>query len=199
VGRGGRGGRLLRIPLPFFLFDHVARRAVDLSHQPLHAARLDQRRRRLRLRIVLGGATLEADQAGDLVFLGLRLMHPRAGAGRARAQAAAIDLDGYHVRHGSHPRRQLVLALPCHLVVAVRGQFGAELGGEAADVARADRDAGQADGVGGGLVGVQAGGGVEDGRQHGRAVVMAVEAEHRAEGGKSPAGRRDSDRRARGK
>ena len=46
-------------------------------HQPLYSSRLEERLGRLRLWVLLVYLTLQADQAGDLVFLVLFVMHPR--------------------------------------------------------------------------------------------------------------------------
>jgi hypothetical protein len=56
-----------------------------LLHQALDAARHQEARRRLRLRVVRGDRALQGDQAGDLVLLVLRVMHPRPGSGGAGA------------------------------------------------------------------------------------------------------------------
>jgi len=61
-----------RIPL-------LTRLAGHLLHQPLDAARQQERRRRLGLWVLRGDRALEGDQAGDLVLLVLRVADARAG------------------------------------------------------------------------------------------------------------------------
>jgi len=61
---------------------------------------------------------VHADQAGDLVFLGLRLMDAGATARLPCAQAPAIDLHDGYFRRRRHARLELALAPLLHLPVA---------------------------------------------------------------------------------
>ncbi len=176
---------LLRILLPFFLLDHIPWRAVDLPDQPLDPPGLHQRRRRLRLGVFLVAVAGQADQAGDLLFLGLGLMHPGAAARLARAHPPAIDFHGDHLGWLGHPRRQLAPLPPGHLVVAGSGQLQADLSSDRADVTRADLQAGQACSVSGVGVRGQFGGSLSDLEQSRRAVAVAVQTQHGPQGKKS--------------
>jgi hypothetical protein len=154
--------------------------------------RLLKRRRRFRLRVLRGGVAGQADQASDLVLLLLRLMHPRPAARRPGAQPPAIDLDGGD--DGRRRRGPFRLHLPPPvrhgLGIPCGGQFAADEQGQFADVARADRHAGQVQGEGGVREG-EATTGFNDHLQHGGAVAVAVQAPQGPGGGKSPGGSRD--------
>ena len=100
-----------------------------------------ERRRRFRLRVSRAGRGARAEPEGALVFLGLRPLHPRPGAGSPRPQAAAIDFDGRHRRRRGHGRRQAAAAPRGGRLVAQAGQVGAGFLGEALDVAAADAHA----------------------------------------------------------
>src|SRR5262249_59333492 len=82
-----------------------------LLHQPLDAARLEERRRRLGLRVLRTDLAGEGDQAGDLVLLGLRLVDAGAGRLGAGAYAPAIDLDSHDLWRRPHARRGVVAGL----------------------------------------------------------------------------------------
>jgi hypothetical protein len=60
----------------------------------------------------------QAEQTGNLVLLGLGLLHTRADAGLTRPQAAAIDFDHRHRRGRRNLRRQLPAAVLLGLGVA---------------------------------------------------------------------------------
>jgi hypothetical protein len=148
--------------------------AGHLADQPLNPSGLQERGRRFRLRIGGGFGALQRGQAGDLVLLVLGRVNPAAGAGRPRAQAAAIHLDDDRRGRARHPRRQLAAAAFRGLFVTPPGQVGADLVGQFADVAGRDGQAGQAHGEGGVGEGAQPGGGGDDLLQDGRAVAVAL-------------------------
>jgi hypothetical protein len=154
----------------------VPRQAAHLPHQPLDAARLQERRRRLRGRIRRVLVAVQGDQTGDLVLLGLGVVDAPAAAGRARAQPPAVHLDGdgrRGFRDGEHPLPPPPLL---GFIVTDGGQFGADGVGQLLDVACGDGQAGQAQGEGGVAEGMQAGAGGDDLPQDGGTIAVPVEA-----------------------
>lgn len=125
-------------------------------------------------------------------------MHPRAAPGFPREQPTAVHFDRRQFRGAGHLGRQLPLPVLHRVVVAGLGHFDTGLAGQAADVTGADVQVG---GHGQGLrclrEGVERGRQRDDLAQEGRAIAVAVQAEGGPEGGKSPGGSRDSDRKAR--
>jgi hypothetical protein len=174
----------------------LARLPRHLPHQPLDAARQQETRRRLGLRVVRGDHAAEGDQAGDLVLLVLRVVDAGAGGGGAGADAPAIDLDRHHLRRGRHPHRQLVAVL-ARLAVPLLDQFAADLLRQGAHVLRGDGQAGLGQGEGGVGERPQARRQVDDQAQGGGGVAVVIQAQQRPLGGKSLAGRRGSGRPAR--
>ena len=166
-----------RICLFGFLLGQFAGQPLHLLHQPLHPPGLQERRGRLRLRVLVVGRAVQRHQAGDLVLLVLLLVHPGPAAGLPGAQAAAIDLDGDHRRRRRHARLQLAAAVPGGLVIALPGQLAADRAGDALDLAGADLDAGQFQGDGGVGEGAQPCGGLNDLLQQPGAEAVAVQAQ----------------------
>ena len=170
------------------------RRGLDRPHQAGHARVVAERRRRFRLRVSRAGRGARAEPEGALVFLGLRPLHPRPGAGSPRPQAAAIDFDG------RHRRRQAAAAPRGGRLVAQAGQVGAGFLGEALDVAAADAHARHRVHGGGhaGAGGALAGAGDAAAAQV-RGVAVAAPARAGPPGGKIPAaGRAVADGRGAG-
>ena len=164
-----------------------------LPHQTLDTTRLQERRRRLRLRILREHLGLERDQASDLVLLVFRVVNPRSRGGGAGAQPTAIDLDGHQVGGLGHADRQPSASLS-GLGVALLHQFLSGLQGQGADVLRTQGQSGQLQREGGIGERTQAGGGLDDQASGSRAVGVVIEAQQRPLGGKSPADRRDNVR-----
>src|ERR1019366_867272 len=92
---------------------------------------------------------------------------------------------------------QLTTAALGDLLVALVDHLGANLQGDALDVASADRHAGEFQREGGVGEGRQTGGGLGNHLYHGGAIAAAVQTQVGPEGGKSPGGSRDSGRSAR--
>jgi len=124
-----------------FLFGLVCGHPLHLLHQALHPPWLQKRLRRLWLRIRLMHFTFQTHQAGNLVLLVVKVMHPRTATLGAGPQTPTIDLDGDHLRHGGHPGGQFAAAVLDGLFVALLFQFATNLPGEALDVTGTDLDA----------------------------------------------------------
>jgi hypothetical protein len=158
---------------------------------------LEEAGRRLGLRILAVLDAVQRRQASDLVLFVLRLVDAAPLPGRPRPQPAAIDLDDHGRRGLVYPGLQLAAAALVGPRVALPRQVGADLVGQLLRVAGRDRQAGQPHGKGGIGKRVEPGGGGNDLFEDGRGVAVAVKAQARAQGGKSPAGSRDSGRWAR--
>ena len=172
---------------------------LDLLHQTLHSSGQKERCRRLRLRILLVDPAFEGNQASDLVFLALLVMHPPSATRLAAAQTPAIDLDGDHHRRGRHSHRQLAAAAKQDLVVALADQFGANLHSDALDLAGTDLDTGEAECEGGVGKRAQTCGGFDDPVQERGTEVVVIQTQGGAEGEKSRGGSRDSGKPAHGR
>lgn len=154
----------------------TARLPSHLLDQPLDPTRLEEARRRLRLRVFLVLDTRERRQAGDLVLLVLGLVDPAARPGRPRPQPAAIDFDDHRRRGLAHTGRQLAAAPLLGLGIATPRQVSADFGGQLLHVAGRNRQAGQPHGEGGIGKGGEACGGGNDLFEDGRGVAVAVKA-----------------------
>ena len=138
-----------------------------------------------------------ADQASDLVLLGLGFMHPRPGPAPPRAQTAAVHFDHRH-RRGCR-RRQVAAAVALGLLVPTLGQVGPHLLSQTLHVpAGQPHVSADLQGDGDLLERGQAAGERDDAFQQGRGVAMAVQAQGRTQRGKNPGGRPGSGRRVRG-
>ena len=203
--RPARPLRLPRIFQPSLLVSLVRRLGrqprrspVQPLHQPGHAPSVPEGRRRLRLRVLLVATALHAQQAGDLVLLGLGLMHSWPALRRPREQATAIDFDHRQRGRAGHLGGQLPTAVLDGLMITLLCQFGADLVSQATNVAGADAGAAeQTQGQCRLLEGLELGGQLNDLPEPSGAVTVLVQTQRRPEGGKSPAGRWDSDRRVR--
>ncbi len=131
--RHGRVGRCRR---------RRGRRPLELLHQTGHAPAVAERYRWLRLRIDVVGFGTHANQAGDLIFLGLRLLHAGSGPCLPRAQPSAVGLDDCHRRRCRYAAGQLPAAIGRGLLVPLPRQVGTHLLGQTLDVAAADRHVG---------------------------------------------------------
>jgi hypothetical protein len=166
LGLGFRGlGRVRRL----------ARLPRHLLHQPLDAARLQERRRRFGLRVLRTGRAAEGDQAGDLVLLVLGLVDAGAGARGAGADAPAVNLDGHDLRRRRHAHRQLVAVL-IRLAVPLRDQLAADLLRQRARVLRGDGQARLGQGEGGVGEGAQPRRELDDQAQGGGGVTVVIQA-----------------------
>ncbi len=175
--------RRVRRRLPF-----VGRRrlALELPHQARHPAGVAERRRRLRLRVGGVDVAAHADQASDLVLLGLGFMHPRPGPAPPRAQTAAVHFDDRH-RRGCR-RRQVAAAVALGLLVPTLGQVGPHLLSQTLDVPAGQPHVGaDLQGDGDLLERGQAAGERDDAFQQGRGIAMAVQCRAGRRGKKIPA------------
>ncbi len=131
--RHGRVGRCRR---------RRGRRPLELLHQTGHAPAVAERHRGLRLRVAVVGVRTHTDQTGDLILLGLRLLHAGSGPCLPRAQPSAVGLDDCHRRRCRHAAGQLPAAIGRGLLVPLPRQVGTHLLGQTLDVAAADRHVG---------------------------------------------------------
>ncbi len=107
-------------------------------HQANHAARVAEGGGRLRLGIGRVTGAVHAQQAGDLVFLGLSLMHPRPTPRCPRKHPRPIDFSYRQGWCAGYLRFQLAAAVLLGVGVALVGQFGADLVGQTTDMTRTD-------------------------------------------------------------
>jgi hypothetical protein len=137
-----RRGRLFRVRFLGRLFPGAS---LHLLHQTLNATGFQERRRQLRLVILLVDHAVQTHQTSHLVLFVLVLMQAGPTAWSAGPQSAGIDLDGR--RGGCDPAgRQFAGPVAGRSLVTLLLQLAANHGGDALDVTETDREAGQLEG-----------------------------------------------------
>ena len=172
---------------------------LDIPDHLVHARRIQEAARRLRMRVGSERRPLQRQKAGDLVLLPLLSMDALALPAGPRLQPPAVQRDGRHLGRRLLRRLPPVMHVVLRVPVTVRLHLRADLFGQAVDLPAADGDvAHQLHDLGGHLMRFHVPGRADDLVQQRRAIAVGVELQQQTLREKNPDGRSGSSTPVRG-